>query len=131
MIAVDTNVLVRFLTRDDETQFKKAVKLFRGPRIFVSESVLLETEWVLRYAYEFSPDAVVQAFRKLLGLPQVFVGNAQKMGQIIDWHEQGLDFAEAMHLANCESGGCSEFVTFDKNFVKQAKGRGECVVRAL
>ena len=53
------------------------------------------------------------------------------MSQIIDWHEQGLDFADAMHLANCESGGCSEFVTFDKKFVKQAKGRGECVVRAL
>ena len=59
MIAVDTKVLVRFLTRDDETQFKKAVKLFREPRIFVSESVLFETEWVLRYAYEFSPDAIV------------------------------------------------------------------------
>ena len=129
MIAVDTNVLVRFLTRDDETQFKKAVKLFREPRLFVSESVLLETEWVLRYAYEFSSDAVVQAFRKLLGLPQVSGGNAQKMRQIIDWHEQGFDFADAMHLVNCESEGCSEFVTFDKKFVKQAKGRGECVVR--
>lgn len=131
MIAVDTNVLVRFLTRDDEAQFKKAVKLFKEPRLFVSESVLLETEWVLRYAYEFSPDAVVQAFRKLLGLPQVVVGNAQKMKRIIDWHEQGLDFADAMHLANGESGGCSELVTFDKKFVKQAKERGECVVRAV
>ena len=92
---------------------------------------LLETEWVFHYAYEFSPDAIVQAFRKLLGLPQVFVGNAQKMRQIIDWHEQGLDFADAMYLANCESRGCSELVTFDKKFVKQAKGWGECVVRAL
>ncbi len=131
MIAVDTNVLVRFLTRDDETQFKKAVKLFKEPRLFVSESVLLETEWVLRYAYEFSPDAIVQAFRKLLGLPQVSVGNAQKMRRIIDWHEQGIDFADAMHLASCESEGCSELVTFDKRFVKQAKKRGECVVRAV
>ena len=103
MIAVDTNVLVRFLTRDDEAQFKKAVKLFKEPRLFVSESVLLETEWVLRYAYEFSPDAIVQAFRKLLGLSQVSVGNTQKMRQVIDWHEQGLDFADAMHLVNCES----------------------------
>ena len=131
MIAVDTNVLVRFLTRDDEAQFKKTVKLFKEPKLFVSESVLLETEWVLRYAYEFSSGAIVQAFRKLLGLPQVSVGNAQKMRQIIDWHEQGLDFADAMHLADCESEGCSELVTFDKRFVKQAKGRGECVVRAV
>ncbi len=131
MIAVDTNVIVRLLTRDDETQFKKAVKLFREPRLFVSESVLLETEWVLRYAYEFSPDAVVQTFRKLLGLPQVSVGNAQRVRRIIDWHEQGFDFADAMHLAGCESGGCSELVTFDKKFVKRAKGQGECVVRAV
>lgn len=131
MIAVDTNVLVRFLTRDNETQFKKAVRLFREPRLFVSESVLLETEWVLRYAYEFPQDAIVQAFRNLLGLPQVSVGNIQRMRRIIDWHEQGFDFADAMHLASCEGGGCSELATFDKKFVKQAKGRGECVVRAV
>ena len=72
MIAVDTNVLVRLLTRDNETQFKKAVRLFREPRLFVSESVLLETEWVLRYAYEFPQDAIVQAFRESVRAPTGF-----------------------------------------------------------
>ncbi|MCP5410517.1 MAG: PIN domain-containing protein, partial [Chromatiaceae bacterium] len=52
MIGVDTNVLVRLLTRDDEAQFRKALKLFQQEEIFIPKTVFLETEWVLRYAYD-------------------------------------------------------------------------------
>ncbi len=55
MIAIDTNVVVRFLTRDDERQYRKAFQVIRNaPRIFLSDTVILETEWVLRHAYGFS-----------------------------------------------------------------------------
>lgn len=51
MVAVDTNVVVRLLTNDHAAQAKRAVALFRANPIFVAKSVLLETEWVLRYSY--------------------------------------------------------------------------------
>lgn len=52
MIAVDTNIVIRFLTRDDEQQYQQAYALFQHYQISIANTVFLETEWVLRYAYE-------------------------------------------------------------------------------
>jgi len=57
MIAVDTNVLVRLLTGDDPAQTQRAVELFAQESILIPKTVLLETEWVLRYRYELAPTA--------------------------------------------------------------------------
>jgi predicted nucleic acid-binding protein len=57
MIAVDINVLVRFLVRDDAMQATRAAALTRADEIWVSKTVLLETEWVLRSLYGFSPES--------------------------------------------------------------------------
>jgi predicted nucleic-acid-binding protein len=52
MIAVDTNLLVRILTNDDPIQARRTVKILKSDEIFIPKMVLLETEWVLRHAYE-------------------------------------------------------------------------------
>ena len=57
MIAVDTNVLVRLLTGDDPAQTRRAADLFAQESILIPKTVLLETEWVLRYRYELAPIA--------------------------------------------------------------------------
>lgn len=126
MVAVDTNIIVRLLTRDDKQQYAAAHQLFSHTEIFIPESVLLESEWVLRYAYEYSPKDISRAFRKLLGLPNVHTANAQKLAQTIDWHEAGLDFADALHLANCQEH--TTLKTFDAQFIKRAKNLGQCEV---
>ncbi|MFB2977172.1 type II toxin-antitoxin system VapC family toxin [Microseira sp. BLCC-F43] len=69
MIAVDTNIVVRLLTQDDEKQYNKSLKLFQEQDIFIPDTVILETEWVLRFAYKFKPAEICQAFRNLFGLP--------------------------------------------------------------
>ncbi|MDW7774625.1 MAG: PIN domain-containing protein [Desulfobulbaceae bacterium] len=69
MIAVDTNVLVRLLTHDDEKQFQKAASLFAENDIFIAATAILETEWVLRYAYKFAPEAILDAFTKPSACP--------------------------------------------------------------
>ncbi len=56
----------------------------------------------------------------LLGLPNVSVNNPSLIAQVIAWHSQGLDFADAFHLAN--SRQCKSFFTFDKKMIKSAKG---------
>ncbi len=52
MISVDTNLLVRILTNDDPIQARRAVRILRSDDIYIPKTVLLETEWVLRHAYE-------------------------------------------------------------------------------
>ncbi|MDZ7967304.1 MAG: PIN domain-containing protein [Nostoc sp. DedSLP03] len=61
MIAVDTNIIVRFLTQDDELQFQKSKEIFQTQDIFISDTVILETEWVLRFAYKFKRHEICTA----------------------------------------------------------------------
>ena len=75
MIAIDTNIIVRFLTRDDEAQFLKAYNIFKEEDIFIPDSVILETEWVLRYSYNFSIEDICQALKNTFGLPNVHLSN--------------------------------------------------------
>jgi predicted nucleic acid-binding protein len=82
---------------------------------------------VLRFAYEFSPAEIISTFRKLLGLANVHVDNNSKITKVLEWHEQGLDFADAFHLAN--SAVLAELITFDSKFVQRAKGKSSCQVR--
>lgn len=126
MIAVDTNIVVRFLTQDDQQQYTKSLKLFREQEIFVPDTVILETEWVLRFAYQFKPTDITQALKSLFGLPNVHLNNANLILQVLQWHERGLDFADAFHLAQSQS--CSILYTFDDKFVKKAKQLNSCEV---
>jgi predicted nucleic-acid-binding protein len=126
VIAIDTNILVRLLTRDNEAQFRASKALFAAHEILVPDSVLLEAEWVLRCAYELAPDEVCSALRKVLGLPNVQLDNAARVARAIDWHEGGLDFADALHLAASE--GQQALKTFDRQFIRRARGLAGCPV---
>ena len=68
MIAADTNI-IRFLTHDDDSQFTKSRKLFQTEALFIPDTVILETAWVLRYAYGFNRNEICEALTKLFGLP--------------------------------------------------------------
>lgn len=126
MVAVDTNVIVPFLTRDDPGQYKKACRVFAEKEIFIPDTVVLESEWVLRYAYGYEANAVCDALTKLFGLPNVRVSNPSLIAQAIDWHRSGLDFADALHLAHSQAH--SQLLTFDARFAKKAQGLSDCDV---
>lgn len=126
MIAIDTNIVVRFLTQDDEQQYQKSLKLFQEHDVFIANTVILETEWVLRFAYSFKPSEICAAFRNLFGLPNVHLTNASLVAQVLQWHEQGLDFADGFHLA--QSQQCSILYTFDRKFIRSAKDLTVCSV---
>ncbi len=111
MISVDTNIVVRLLTKDDVEQFQQSLKLFQEKEIFICDTVILETEWVLRFAYKFSSSEIDQAFTRLFGLPNVYLANANAISQVLEWHQAGLDFADAFHLV--KSQHCSQLYPFD------------------
>jgi predicted nucleic-acid-binding protein len=106
--------------------WKKILALFERHDVFISDTVILESEWVLRYAYDFEPVAICEAFTKLFGLPNVHLSNPTLVAQAIQWHIQGLDFADALHLTQCQQ--YNQFFTFDDKFVNQAKGLCKCSV---
>ncbi len=128
MHAVDTNVLVRALVQDDPVQSEKVAAIFRsGADLLITLTVLLETEWVLRRLYKRSFPEIADAFRALLSLPMVRVMQRDIVELALEWAlEQGLDFADAMHLA--QSQDAARFLTFDRRFVSRAQGCCACRV---
>lgn len=129
MIAVDTNIIVRLLTGDEPEQYQKAYNLFEQETIFLPDTVILETAWVLRHAYNFGQSEIVKAFRKLLGLQNIRVKDIQALNKSLEWIEDGLDFADALHLAQSQSAGA--FYTFDKRFFTRGQDKGDCPVYEL
>jgi len=120
MIAVDTNVLVRCLVHDDAPQAARATELFRANEVWISKTVLLETEWVLRSLYAFAPEHVTRALRAVGGLATVFLEDEPAVARALDWVQAGLDLADALHLAS--AGHATQFVTFDRKLARQARG---------
>lgn len=128
MLAIDTNLVVRYLTGDHPRQSEKARALIDGEDVFVSTTVLLETDWVLRSAYGFAPKDVAAALRAFAGLPHVMLEDGALAAFALDCVERGMDFADALHLGRAEA--CDAFVTFDHRFAKAARAHGFEKVRA-
>lgn len=123
MIAVDTNVWVRYVTNDDPVQARRAVKLLSAAdAVFVPKTVLLELEWVLRAAYRLPRPAIMKAMLHILGLPAVSVEQSTQVAQALDWYRNGLDFADALHIAG--SGTVESFHSFDIDLVRKGKKAG-------
>ena len=129
MRAVDTNVIVRYLTGDDHKQAALARAVIGQEPVFVPRSVLLETEWVLRGVYDLPAGRVMPALRALAGLPGVCIEDAALVAKAMDWTASGMDFADALHLA--AAAGCDSFVTFDRRFARSASRLGGIPVTSL
>jgi predicted nucleic-acid-binding protein len=129
MLAIDTNVLVRFLAADHPEQSPKAKALIDAEDIFVCTTVLLETEWVLRSVYGFTQAEATRALAAFCGLPSVALEDAELAAEALGWSARGMDFADALHLA--KSRGCDAFVSFDRRLASTAKRLCDIEARTL
>ena len=129
MLAVDTNVVVRLIVIDDELQARRARSLFDQNLIFISKTVLLETEWVLRSTYSLRPSDVHAHLSVMVGLSQVRLEAPVQVAVALDWFEQGMDFADALHLAAADD--CEAFATFDRKLAVAARKAKAGKVKAL
>jgi predicted nucleic-acid-binding protein len=118
MRAVDTNVLVRALVRDDPAQAAKSEALLGNAQVFVPVTVILELEWVLRSRYGFAPKRVAKALEMLAGLGNVVLHERDSVLAATQRVTQGWDFADALHHAL--SVGCDDFVTLDADLARRA-----------
>lgn len=121
MIAFDTNLLVRFLADDDKQQADLAESLLQANTVFLSRTVLLETEWVLRSRYQQATADLALFLQEVVAADNVVVENADQVVQALEWYRLGADFADALHLAAC---GTALMHTFDRGFCKAARQAG-------
>lgn len=117
MIAFDTNLLVRIAVNDDQHQADIAEQLINNNDIFISRTVLLESEWVLRSVYKTSRSDIAAFFENVLITENIAVENPIEVGQALEWYRVGTDFADALHWC---IGGESLMHTFDGQFCKAA-----------
>lgn len=117
-ISVDTNILVRYLTRDDEAEAGRAKALFARDTIFVTTTVLLELEWVLRSRYGFPRDRIAYMFALIAQTEGITLEEPERVATALRAFARGLDFADAIHVAG--SGNAIAFATFDRALLKAA-----------
>lgn len=109
--AVDTNVLVRLIVDDEPAEADAAQRAINSGPVFVPKTVVLELEWVLRSVYRLSPATIATAIQGLLAATEISVEDATAVGRAVAWFKDGLDLADALHLAS--SGHVDAFLTFD------------------
>jgi predicted nucleic-acid-binding protein len=123
MRSLDTNVLARFFVDDaDDAQAAKqrpAAVAGLAERSFVSVTVLLELEWVMRGFYELPTSDVSRVLRALASIEHITLEDRDAVLVAVDGFDKGLDFADALHLAR--SSRASGFATFDQRLAKRAK----------
>ena len=122
MAALDTNVVIRLLIGDDASQALAAEQLVSTEACTVSMSVFMECEWVLRACYALQAATIEASFRDFLNLQNISAAEAVLAQRVLDAYASGLDFADALHAAQCSDG--QRLVTFDKNFAKNARKSG-------
>ena len=124
MLGLDTNVLARYYVHEGgaaSVQEQAARKLIeRGGPLYISKTVLLELEWVLRGVYGHPAADVCHVFEHLLALEHIEIEDRAAVQTAVGNLKRGLDFADALHHAG--SRACEAFMTFDaKGFAGKAK----------
>ena len=119
MIGIDTNILVRYITRDDPAQWRIAHaiitrRLTREQPGWISAVVLIETIWVLRRTYRYPAEAVLGAVRLLLNASTLAVEAEREVNDALsDAQRLNVDFADALIAALAHRAGCAVTLTFD------------------
>jgi predicted nucleic-acid-binding protein len=119
MRAVDTNVLVRLVTRDDARQTSAAEKFVAGGA-WVSHLVLVETSWVLATVYEIAPVGLATAVEMLLNHNDLTVQDSDVVAAALEQYraKPALGFSDCLVLEVARKAGHLPLGTFDRSLGK-------------
>ena len=123
MIALDTNVLVRFLAQDDDAQFEVAAGLIEGCTSdapgYVCREVMIELVWVLERAYKYSREEIAEALLSIVTASQLSVENAQDIASVVNlYRKEGYDFADLMIRQAAQRTENRVLKTFDQRLAR-------------
>jgi predicted nucleic-acid-binding protein len=124
-IAVDTNVLVRYLTWDDEAQAEAAAAAIdTADTVAISMIVLCELTWVLKRAYRYGREEIADAIQRIIESRNVEV-DRPAAGAGLRMLRRGGDFADGVIESDARRARCRHIVTFDQDFARLiGSGRG-------
>lgn len=120
MPALDTNILVRYVVRDDEAQLGAARRLIRncvsqGQTLFVPVTVALELEWVLRSNFEFSKGEAIGVLSNLFSAAELTFESERALEVALHlYRESSADFADCVHIALAAQARELPLWTFDR-----------------
>ena len=120
MKALDTNVLVRFLVKDDERQAQAVYRKFRQSEtnrevLFIPVLVVLETIWVLESAYEVTRQEILKSIDELLLMPILAFESQPVIREFVSSaRETNHDLSDLLIAHSAKSSGCEGVITFDK-----------------
>jgi predicted nucleic-acid-binding protein len=124
VIGLDTNVLVRYIMRDDQEQTAQAdrvVKTLTARRPgYVSPVVLAELWWVLGRSYRLSRQQRCLAFSLLLETDELRIESLPSAQKALTMAQDGADFADAMITAMNTASGATMTISFDQTAVRRA-----------
>jgi predicted nucleic-acid-binding protein len=124
VVALDTNVLVRFLVADDAVQAERAKALLEGlgddERAYVSDIVLCEVAWVLGTSYGFERLQIARALKLLAAARQLRFASVDAVLRALAAYEAGRgDFADYLIREHARAAGCHAVKTFDRKLLKE------------
>jgi len=120
MKGIDTNVLVRYLTRDDARQAKKVERFVdrcarEGEEVYLAQVVLCELVWVLTSCYHRTRSEIVEVLEMLLETEQMQVEGRDRVRRALVEYRQGQgDFADYLIGSGNQEAGCTTTATFDR-----------------
>ena len=117
MIGLDTNVLIRYLTRDDLDQWEQASQIIQENQpCFISNVVLCEVVWVLRgRPYQIGKDEIIVIMEMMVQSSGFEFENRSVVYQALQRTKQGrADFSDYLIGAIARQIGCTETITFDQ-----------------
>ncbi len=125
MIALDTNVLVRYLVDDDPQQSRQAARLIeqavaRDESLFISDIVACETVWVLASAYGLPRAEIADALGALLRARSLVFASTDRLASALEAYRRGKgDFADYLIREQAHAHGADAVATFDKALLKE------------
>ncbi len=128
MKAIDTNILVRYLTRDDPAQVPLSDAVLAQPCL-LTLTVLLETVWLLASRYGMARTQIAGALEALLELPSITTVDDGQVGWAIHRFAAGADFADMIHLV--ASRDADSFISFDKKLARLAGAQSPLPIEIL
>lgn len=119
MIGIDTNILVRYITQDDERQARLARRFLETQLTakmpgFVSNIVLSELVWVFETAYGYARETIAEVLERLFESAVLRFESSQIVWRALHWYRQGQGFADALIVLVNDARSCLYTVTFDK-----------------
>ncbi len=129
MVAVDTNIIVRLIVADDETQLQRALALAATEPMYVSLTVLVETDWVLRSVYGYDRGRIVVAIASLYQAFDIVFENPADVRWALERYALAGEFADYLHISAARPAG--RFASFERRLVSRAGDEPPVAVEGL